>query len=162
MLALDLGTKMGWAHLGFGLSRHESGQQDFTPKRGESPGMRYMRFNRWLDDFARVGQRHPLELIVYEQTRMWKGMIGGSATEIAAGFATRVQEYAARYGIEHVAVNVATLKKWVTGDGQASKDDMHAVAVRRGWVKRVATVSDDEVDAVCLLYYALAEIVPAK
>ena len=50
VLALDLATKTGWAL--WDGARIESGVQDFTPQRGDSPGMRYHLFNRWLTDMA--------------------------------------------------------------------------------------------------------------
>jgi hypothetical protein len=56
ILALDLGTRTGWAMAENG--RTKSGVQLFDVKRGESPGMRYLRFNRWLEDMA-AGERKP-------------------------------------------------------------------------------------------------------
>jgi Holliday junction resolvasome RuvABC endonuclease subunit len=152
LLALDLATRCGWALLENG--RLESGTDTFDVKRGESPGTRYLRFNRWLDEFA----LHPsaglprVELIVFEQAHQR----GGAATEVAAGFSTRVMEFCAKHGIEHASVHTASLKKWTTGKGNADKAAM-LEAVARRW-KRVDT--DDEADAVALLYYALAELVP--
>ena len=49
ILALDLGSKCGWATLDTeGRFEVESGVQDFSLVRGESPGMRYLRFRAWL------------------------------------------------------------------------------------------------------------------
>src|SRR3989442_9645594 len=105
----------------------ESGVQVFEVRRGESPGMRYLRFNAWLSQWAPDGWRPAL--LVYEQTHHR----GGAATEIAAGFATRAQEFAARQGLEHVAIHSGTLKKWTTGRGDADKGAMvKAVAARWG------------------------------
>lgn len=156
VLALDLGTHTGWA-----MARHgaiESGAQTFDLKRGESQGMRYLRFNRWLDEIVTQplsdligGPRTGgvVQLIAYEQPHHR----GGAATEIANGFATRVQECCARLKIEHAAVPASTLKKWTTGKGNAEKDEMR-VAVAKRWNRLPAT--DDEADAIALLYYALA------
>ena len=147
LLALDLGTQTGWAlHAGAGL---ESGVQAFDLKRGESPGMRYLRFRRWLEE---VGTG--VELIIYEAAHHR----GGAATEVAAGFATRVQEFCARHGVEHAAVHSATLKKWTTGKGNADKAGM-LEAVSRRWKP---VTDDNEADAVALLQYALREIVPLE
>lgn len=157
LLALDLATRSGWALLEHG--RIESGVETFDVKRGESSGMRYIRFNRWLDDMLwptpPIHRDRPrVELIVFEQAHQR----GGAATEVAAGFATRVLECCARHTIEHAAVHTATLKKFTTGRGNADKAAM-LEAVGRRW-RRVET--DDEADAVALLYYALTEIVPAQ
>lgn len=147
VLALDLGTRTGWALLEH--QRLESGVQVFDVKRGESPGMRFLRFNRWLDEFP------ALDVVVYEQTHQR----GGAATEVAAGFATRVQEYCARRGIEHAAVHTGTLKKFTTGSGAAKKPAMIA-AVSARWK---AVTDDNEADAVALLFFALENLVgPAR
>ncbi|MGH7731553.1 MAG: hypothetical protein ACRENJ_09940, partial [Candidatus Eiseniibacteriota bacterium] len=139
LLALDLGTRTGWAlSSGAGL---ESGVQAFDLKRGESPGMRYIRFRRWLEE---VGAG--VELIVYEAAHHR----GGAATEIAAGLTTRVQEFCAGRGLEHASVHTATLKKWTTGKGNADKVAM-LEAVARRWKP---CEDDNEADAVALLYYA--------
>lgn len=150
ILALDLATKTGWALQE--ADRVESGVQIFDVKRGESPGMRYVRFRRWLEE---VGAR--AEIIVYEQTVSSPGRI---AVEIADGFATRIQEYCAVRGIEHATVYPSTLKKFVTGKGNAKKPAMKESAQRRGWLDAMTTGDDNEIDARCVLHYALAEIVP--
>ena len=154
VLALDLGTKTGWAVRYAGTE--ESGVQVFDVKRGESPGMRYLRFNRWLDEALRptVPPRNST-LLVYEQTHQR----GGPATEVAAGFATRVQEFAAAHGLEHTAVHSATLKKWATGSGRAGKPEMVEAARRLQPGEEI--IDDNHADAICLLHYALAELVPA-
>jgi hypothetical protein len=164
VLALDLGTRTGWALSEGG--RIESGVQVFDVKRGESPGTRYLRFNRWLDDFTlremstfpqyESIRRPRVDLVIYEQTHMR----GGAATEVAAGFATRVQEFCARHGIEHASLHSATLKKFTTGSGRGDKGAMQTAAFKRGWIPW--TKDDNEVDAICLLHYALAELVPAE
>jgi Holliday junction resolvasome RuvABC endonuclease subunit len=146
ILALDLGTTTGWAYREG--ARIESGVQTFDVKRGESPGMRYVRFNRWLDEMMRLRRG---ALLVFEQAHHR----GGAATEVAAGFSTRVLECAARLDLEHAAVHTATLKKFATGKGNAKKAEMLGAVCRR-WK---AVTDDNEADAIALLYYAIAEIV---
>ena len=167
ILALDLGTRCGWALLHDG--REESGVQTFDIRRGESPGMRYVFFNRWLaqmvEPLLEACARGHLVILAYEQTHQR----GGAATEVAAGFATRVQEYAARYQLQHVALHTATLKKWTTGNGRAGKPEMLEAITRRGWLPARAdptkpetydeALTDDEADALALLHYVEAEII---
>jgi crossover junction endodeoxyribonuclease RuvC len=158
ILALDLGTRTGWA-LWDGY-RRESGVQLFEVKRGESPGMRYVRFRRWLQDvtIARggigVSDFPRLDLIVFEQAHHR----GGAATEVAAGFSTRVLEHCAEWKIEHTSIHTATLKKATCGKGNASKEEMLA-AVAAKWK---AVTDDNEADAIALLYYAIAELAPVR
>lgn len=151
VLSLDLASRTGWATNVHGPI--ESGVQDFALKRGESPGMRFVYFNGWLWQWR--SNWRP-DVIVYEQNFRR----GGAATELAAGFSTRVMEFCAQNGIEHAAVNVATLKKWVTGAGRGDKDAMYAAVCRRGWSQPGwrGTPDHNEVDAICLLHYALSEL----
>jgi crossover junction endodeoxyribonuclease RuvC len=157
ILALDLGTATGWALRVDG--RLESGVEDFALVRGESPGMRYVNFNRWLSlvtapilDAAGDGR---LGLLAYEQAHHR----GGAATEVLAGLTTRVQEYCARFQLNHVAVHTASLKKWVTGKGNADKAMMAHAIHRRGWLPAAESArTADELDAIGLLYYVEAKI----
>jgi len=145
ILALDLATKTGWAVMLPAWQKPETGVQKFELQRGESPGMRFLRFRRWLEELVRL---YAPSLIVFEQTHHR----GGAATEIAVGFSTRVQEVAAMLGAEHVAVHSATLKKHATGSGRAGKDEMIQEATRRwGYEPK----DDNEADAMCLLAYAI-------
>jgi len=108
IIALDLGTKTGWA-----ISTPElgviSGVQVFDVKRGESPGMRYLRFSVWM--FELITQVEP-NLMAYEAPHHR----GGAATEILNGFSTRIQEYCADYGIEYqkrTHRNIEKIRYWV-------------------------------------------------
>jgi hypothetical protein len=160
VLALDLGTRTGWALSEGG--RIESGVQDFAPKRGESPGMRYLAFRRWLTQVVMLQassmgrERARVPLIVYELPHLR----GGAAATVLAGLQTRVEEFCAEHGIEYASVHTATLKKFTTGSGRGDKNDMFVHAVRRRWIKPGSEPDYDEVDAVCLLHYALQELVP--
>ena len=52
ILALDLGTKTGWALFGRDGSIL-SGTESFMPRRFEGGGMRYLRFKRWITEIKR-------------------------------------------------------------------------------------------------------------
>ncbi len=151
ILALDLGTKSGWAL--WDGARIESGVQDFTKQRGESNGMLFLKFNRWLHETVYDHYIHSVKdtLIAFEQAHHR----GGAATEIAVGLMTRVLEFCARYGIEHTSVHSMTLKKFATGRGNASKEEMIQRVRRRGLVHLDYIPDDNEADALWLLIYAL-------
>jgi crossover junction endodeoxyribonuclease RuvC len=162
ILALDLGTRTGWALQHDG--REESGVQAFDLQRGESPGMRFVRFNAWLREITEpltwAAGDGRVVLIGYEAPHHR----GGAATEVANGFSTRVQEHAARFELNHVAVHSATLKKWVTGTGRAQKHVMIEAVRRRGWIPMGPhddQLTDDEADAIGLLHY-LEQVVLGK
>ena len=141
ILALDLGTRCGWALQSI---TREFGLQIFDVKRGESPGMRYIRFNAWLDEIFNLS--HP-DIIVYEQTHNR----GGAATEVSAGFATRVQEFCARHNLNHSTVHSGTLKKFATGSGHADKSKMIEMAQSKfGY----SGSDDNEADALWILEWS--------
>ena len=145
ILALDCGTKTGWAS--FDGGRIESGVQDFSLKRGESKGIRFLRFNKWLD--AMVKLTYP-QVVVYELAHFR----GGHATEILVGMTTRIEEFCEGNNIEYGSVHSATLKKFATGSGKANKQDMmKAAALEFGRV----IDSDDEADALLILAWAREE-----
>ena len=73
LLAIDPGSHCGWASLCDG--RIESGVQDFSLKRGESPGMRYIYFNKWLRDTIATVKPN---VVIFEQPHHR----GGAATTI--------------------------------------------------------------------------------
>lgn len=152
ILALDMATVTGWATLIDG--RIESGVQNFTKRRGESNGMLFLRFNAWINSLGvnGVGERHyKFDLVVYERAHHR----GGAATEIGVGLMTRAQEYAAHIGAEYMAIHTASLKKYATGSGRASKKDMIAWAT----AKMGRLIEDDnEADALGLLHLAMQEI----
>ena len=147
ILALDLGCKTGWATLDTD-SRFEveSGVQEFVLQRGDSPGMRYLAFRAWL---SRIGDQTLPDLIVYEQNFRR----GGAATEIAAGFSTRVQEWCAEHGVECTSVNVSTLKKQYAGHGRADKEVL-AQKMGERW-GRADLEAGDEADALAVLAWAV-------
>jgi len=147
VLALDLGTHTGWAL--WDGAHTESGVQVFDLTHGENPGMRFVRFKRWLSSLV-AGGRWPA-LVAYEQTHHRSS----AATEVAAGFATLVQEFCAPNDIEHTAVRSATLKRWPPGKGDADKRVVLAAVAQR-WK---AVEGDNEADAIALLHYALDELV---
>lgn len=146
ILALDLATRTGWAH-----SRGESGVQDFALKRGESAGMRFIRFRKWLNDLL---DTCPAVVIAYEQAHHR----GGAATHVAENLVGRVLEIAAERGLETVAYHTSTLKKHATGKGNAGKPQMIAAA-RKRW-PQTAIVDDNHADALWALDMARSEIDP--
>ena len=147
ILALDLGTHTGWASRTTG-GVVESGVQDFTPRRGESAGIRYLHFRRWLEEIVGLVRPH---VIAYEMPHLR----GGHAATVLAGLQTRVEEIAAHLGLELLPVHTGTLKKHATGRGNANKSDMLAAACAR-WGRRA--YGEDEADALCVLAWAIDEV----
>lgn len=142
ILALDLATKTGWAH-SYGIS----GVQDFSPRRGDSPGMRWLNFRGWLN---RILETAPVELIAYEQAHHR----GGAATHVAHGMIACVESVAAERGIELTSRHTATIKKHALGKGRGDKSDMMQAARKMGW----HPADDNEADALWLLDLVKSEL----
>lgn len=159
ILALDMGGKTGWRLYNQGLRSdlwRYSGVQEFTLKRGESPGMRWLRFRAWLEQTnhhsCRIAGR--IDLVVYEMPHHR----GGASTAAGLGYKTEVEAFAAGIGAETMPVHSATLKKWATGSGRAGKPDMIRAAHALGYTP----ADDNEADAILLLEYALEELTITK
>ncbi len=146
ILALDLATKTGFCTGKIpGLKDELSGTKIFDVKRGESPGMRFLRLNSWLSEmFVLMGG---IDIIVYEQAHHR----GGPATQCAVGMATHVMSFAAEHDIETMSVHTGTLKKYATGAGNAGKGQVMAAAQRLGYNPE----DDNEADAIFLWRYAI-------
>jgi len=143
ILALDLATKTGWAH-----SDGSSGVQDFKPRRGDSPGMRWVEFQAWL---RRILDACPTDVIAYEQAHHR----GGAATHVAHSLIGIVEKVAAERNIELTNRHTATIKKYATGNGRASKEDMME-AGRNSF--GIDFIDDNECDAVWLLELVVEEL----
>ena len=145
ILALDLATRTGWA---CNVNGRHSGVIQFNLKRGESPGMRFLRCRSWLTEMLELlGE---IDVIVYEQTHHR----GGAATSVWVGLVTVVLEFAAEHGIETLPIHSGALKKWSTGSGRANKSQMIKAARERGW----SPADDNQADAQLALEYAMAEL----
>ena len=149
ILALDCsGRTVGWASIWRGVI--DSGVKAFAVGRGESPGMAWLRFRRWLREIGTIALdgSAAYDLIVYEQAHLR----GGAATHVAETLIGYVEEFAAEYGIEHQPVHSRTLKAYATANGNAGKPLMLSEAQRR-WPEQT-WVDDNEVDAWWLLQLA--------
>lgn len=149
ILAIDPGKQTGWAAYSKGII--ESGVQDFSLKRGESRGMVFVSFRKWLEEmFIKLTILRSTGIVVYEMPHHR----GGAATEILIGMTTRIQEECDRRGINYTSVHSAHLKKFATGKGNADKDRMLAEARRRFGDH----ISDhNEADALLLMEWAKKE-----
>ena len=150
VLAIDPGTKMGWALGKSGSSEVLSGTWDLSLRRGDSSGMRYVYLRKKLTEI--LAAYPDLEMVITEQAHNR----GGHATEVLNGLVTHVQSWCAEHNITKVtSVHSSTLKKSATGKGNASKEEMIQTAIEKGWNPK----DDNEADALHILDYALHEVV---
>lgn len=139
ILCLDMATTCGWALLAQG--RVVSGSFDMRPAEGEAVGIRFIRFRReLLSNFRAVRE------VYYEEVRRHEGT---HAAHIYGGFWAILNAWCEENSIPCKGVEVAAIKKHVTGKGNARKSQMIDAMERRGY----APVDDNEADALALLSY---------
>lgn len=152
ILALDCATKTGWALYTYQAHTNNfhitTGVQDFTKRRGESNGMMFLRFRGWLNSLRNLRE---IDVVAYEQAHHR----GGAATEICVNLTGRAQEFAAENNAETIAVHTATVKKFATGSGKASKEEMIAYFTSETGRK---PEDDNEADAYALLKYVMQDL----
>ena len=146
ILALDLGTTTGWA-----IRAHDglitSGTVSFRPGRFDGGGMRYLRFTNWLTEIDRLSG--PIAAIWFEEVRRHAGT---DASHVYGGLMATLTAWAELRGIPpYEGVPVGTIKRHVTGKGNANKDAMIAAVRARGF----SPADDNEADAIALLLWAI-------
>jgi Holliday junction resolvasome RuvABC endonuclease subunit len=145
ILALDLGTTMGWAANPNGVIT--SGVITFKPGRFESGGMRYIRFVAAIRELlSKTGAK----IVYFEEVRRHLGV---DAAHIYGGFLAHLQATCVELDVNHCGVPVPTIKIQATGKGNANKDAMIAAAKQRGW----NPVDDNEADALWILDWAVKQ-----
>lgn len=147
ILGMDPATKTGWCLLEWDGSYVESGVQDFTKRRGETNGLMFLRFSKWLDellDTVDVG------IIAYERAHFR----GGAATEVCVGLQTHLQSRAAGWQIPTAPIHTGTLKKFACGSGRADKRQMVVAAAT---LFGRDAIDDNEADAAHAARFAAHE-----
>ena len=145
ILALDLGTTMGWALRNAGVIQH--GFISFKGHRYEGGGMRYLRFGRWLSEVAASAE---VSAVYFEEVRRHAGV---DAAHVYGGLLATLTAWCESRDIPYQGVPVGTIKKHATGKGNASKEQV--IAAMRALGHPVA--DDNEADALALLHWAMAE-----
>lgn len=138
LLALDLGTQCGWA-LQLDSGEILSGSQPFKPGRFEGGGMRYLRFRRWLSDEIKTP-----DLVAFEEVRRHNST---DAAHVYGGLMATLTAWCEAHSVPYQGVPVQTIKKHVTGKGNAPKAAVIAAMQARGF----DPTDDNEADALALL-----------
>ena len=141
ILALDLGTQTGWAVCQSG-KKIISGTENFKPQRFEGGGMRYLRFNHWLDEMNQLSQG--IERIYFEEVRRH---IGTDAAHAYGGFLAHLSAWCEEQQIPYLGVPVGTIKKHIAGKGNANKQEVIDAVTALGFTPK----DNNEADALALL-----------
>ena len=140
VLGIDIGIKGGYAY-GDGRGRPHSGIMLFKGKRGP----RWVAFQEWLREMD--AEAAP-DIVVYERPCGRYNALRG-----LCGFSTLIEQYAAQTETRTIEVPPPTLKKWATGSGRATGEDM-AVAAEERWAD-LDILSLDHAAALWLMAYGL-------
>ena len=145
ILALDLGTRTGFAYEG---KKHSaSGFYDTKLKNPEGAGMRFLRFRRWLDTFMNI---EPVTECYFEEVKRHNGTL---AAQVYGGYRAELMSWCEENDVPYEGVGVGTIKKFATGKGNASKDAM----ILEACLDSGRNIKDDnEADAYWILQYALS------
>lgn len=146
ILALDLGTKLGWA-LQMRDRPITHGTESFAPRKSWSPGQRWQRFRTFLHELVAHNNVH---VIAYEDV---KRHAGTDAAHAYGAFLALTELVADSHRVRLVPVGVGTIKKHWTGKGNADKAAMEAQARARGFRPE----SDNDADALAILHWAVAQ-----
>ncbi|HZT24120.1 MAG TPA: hypothetical protein VFA57_00335 [Pseudolabrys sp.] len=152
ILALDLGSRTGWA-IRNASGAIVSGTNEFRPGRFEGAGMAFLRFGRWLDDIA--ANAGPVAAIVFEEVRAHAGTL---AAQVYGGFLAHLTAWCELNAVPYLGVPVATIKRHATGKGNAPKEAVIAAVKDRGHAPR----DDNEADALAILDWAVSNHIGGK
>jgi len=145
ILALDLGTKTGWALKTLDGSI-TSGTEQFKHDRWQGGGMRYLKFKHWLEQMLLTVER--IDVIYYEEVRRHLGV---DAAHAYGGFLAHLTAWCEYHQIAYEGVPVGTIKRHATGKGNANKAAMILAVKNLGYDPD----DDNEADALALLHWAI-------
>ena len=146
LLALDLGSKTGWAvaHQDGAIT---SGEWRRAPYGSREPlGRRMLRFRQALIE---TGRENPIRQVVYEEVNFHSS--GVLASHLWGAWWGLLLAWCETHRIAYTGVQVKTLKKFFAGDGSADKLAMIAAAEQLGH----APGGDNEADALAAMYWGL-------
>lgn len=147
IMSLDLGTTTGWmVKVRGGASVH--GFWRLKGGRFEGGGMRFLRFQGKLDE---VHSLNPLSAIFYEEVRRH---MGTDAAHIYGGLLGVLSSWCEARSIPYEGVPVGTIKKALTGKGNAGKPQMIKAVQALGYT---AVVDENEADAIAIMMHKLED-----
>lgn len=145
LLSLDLGIQTGWAtHDSTGAIT--SGTVSFKPRRFEGGGMLFLRFKHWLTELHTA--MHGINVIYFEEVRRH---IGTDAAHTYGGLMAHLTAWCEHQQIPYQGIPVGTIKKHITGKGNAQKQAVINAVKAKGFYPE----DDNEADALALLDFIL-------
>ncbi len=126
MLTLDLGKQTGWAILTDGVI--QSGSENFHGSRFSGGGMHFLNFRRWLNEMRE--RFSDIEAVYFEEVRRH---LGTDAAHCYGGFLAHLTAWCEENNIPYQGVPVKTIKRFITGKGNASKSEVIEAVKGKGF-----------------------------
>lgn len=146
ILTLDLGTQTGWAIQSPSRQIITSGSQSFKTDRWSGGGMRFLHFTKFLSALA---DTESIGVVYYEEVRRHLGV---DAAHAYGGFLAHLTAWCESRGIAYEGVPVGTIKKFIAGKGNVSKQQVILAVEALGHTP----ADDNEADALALMHWAQA------
>lgn len=138
ILTLDLGKQTGWAIFTDGVI--ESGSKSFHGSRFSGGGMHFLSFRNWLNSLE-----HKFTAVYFEEVRRH---LGTDAAHCYGGFLAVLSAWCEEHNVPYKGVPVKTIKRFITGKGNASKSEVIEAIREKGFLPR----DDNEADALALMF----------
>ncbi|WP_174515631.1 crossover junction endodeoxyribonuclease RuvC [Wolbachia endosymbiont of Cardiocondyla obscurior] len=142
LLTLDLGKQTGWAILKDGVI--QSGSESFHGSRFSGGGMHFLNFRRWLNEMRE--RFSDIEAVYFEEVRRH---LGTDAAHCYGGFLAHLTAWCEENNIPYQGVPVKTIKRFITGKGNANKSEVIEAVRGKGFFPQ----DDNEADALALMFY---------
>lgn len=142
ILALDIATHCGWA------TKTASGVWDLSLKRGDSYGLRIVRFKAKVREMLDIEE---IEIVSYERV----AGLHKAAIIVASEMVGVLHDLCIEKSVEITAYSAGEIKKFATGKGNANKAQMvQAAREKYGYTGD----SDDQADALHLYHLTDADL----
>jgi crossover junction endodeoxyribonuclease RuvC len=145
ILSLDLGVKTGWS-----LSKNSvitSGTEFFKEGKTSNGGLKFILFSKFLSRF----EEFEIDDVYYEEVKRHAGTY---AAHVYGGFQSHLMAWCLHKNVNLHGVGVKTIKKFITGNGNADKQMVINSVISNGFSPK----DDNEADSIALLLYAMRGI----
>jgi crossover junction endodeoxyribonuclease RuvC len=143
ILTLDLGKQTGWAILHNGII--QSGSENFHSSRFSGSVMVFLNFRNWLNSMKEKFEN--ISAVYFEEVRRH---LGTDAAHCYGGFLAHLTAWCEENSIPYQGVSVKTIKRFITGKGNASKAEVIEAVKSKGFVPQ----DDNEADSLALMFLA--------
>ncbi len=142
ILALDLGT-----HLGYAILREKEIISGTKKLKNKTFGQRFSEFIKWL---YQILDCYEIEKVYFERVRRH---LGTEAGHVYGAFMYVLAVVCEDLKIPYEGCEVGEIKKYITGHGRATKNDVVKAVSNLGF----SPADDNEADAISILLLAIAK-----